>query len=220
MTLTNIKAAIFDLDGTLLDTIEDIADSMNCVLESRGYPSFSTKVYRDFIGDGLDTLVRRALPESKRDEASVDGALNEMRKIYACKYANKTTPFEGIAELLKELQKRNIRLAVLSNKLDEFTKIMTAKYFPALPFELVWGARKNIPLKPSPVAVMEITQQMDVLPAQTIFVGDSHNDMLTARNSGCVAIGVSWGYGTVEELETNGAQYIIRRPAELLKLFS
>ncbi len=216
----DIKAIIFDLDGTLLNTIDDIADSMNTVLNSLGYPLHRSNVYLNYIGAGLDSFVRCALPESYRDDASVYNALNAMKQHYASGYANKTKPFEGILDLLEELLKRDIRLAVLSNKRDEFTKIMVSTYFPPIHFERVLGDRQNIALKPDPTAVMEILKALHVAPEEAFFVGDSKFDMQTAVNARCVAVGVSWGYGTRSELEMNGSQFILEKPADLLSLLN
>jgi phosphoglycolate phosphatase len=214
--MTSLKAVIFDLDGTLLDTIEDIADSMNRVLVDHGYPVHDPEDYRRFVGEGLEAMVSLALPGPERKGTIVSSCLAAMRKIYAGNYAHKTRPYKGIKELLAELAKRKIGSAVLSNKFDQFTKLMISEYFPTHHFDAVLGARPNVPHKPDPTSALEIARQLQVLPQEIVFVGDSGIDMRTALNAGMFPAGALWGYRSAEELKTDGARILLGKPEELL----
>lgn len=209
-------AIIFDLDGTLLDTLDDIADSMNAALSTCGFPLHPVGAYRDFIGEGLDTLVRRALPEPHRDPETVQRCLQQMRHVYGSNYAVKTRPYPGIDLLLTELRQRNIKLAVLSNKLDEFTRIMINKYFPAHHFESVWGARVDVPIKPDPAAALSIAADLQLAPGQIIFAGDSLIDIQTARNAGNIPAACLWGYTSADVLRAAGVNILLEKPVDLL----
>jgi len=219
MQIIGINAVIFDLDGTLLDTIEDIADSMNSVLENRGYPVHDIPRYRTFVGAGLSVFVKKALPVDCSDE-TIEKCLEAMKTKYANNCAKKTKPFPGITELLRELLNKKIRISVLSNKLDEATKAVVKEYFPDFPFDIVLGARPNIPLKPDPTAANEISAKLHLAPEEIVFVGDCDVDMQTAVNAGNYPIGVLWGYQTASILEINGAKNLLHKPAELLSLIS
>lgn len=210
------KAVLFDLDGTLLDTIEDLSNSMNAVLNKSGFPAHDVEEYKYFIGTGLRNLVRKALPEEKRDEATIDLCLSAMREEYTKRWAEKTHPYEGIPGLLDELAGRNIKMAILSNKADEFTKLIVKKFLSKWIFEAVYGERPSMPRKPDPSAALEISELLGILPREFLYLGDSGTDMKTANAAGMYAVGALWGFRKEDELIANGAIAVIRKPIELL----
>lgn len=215
----NYRAVIFDLDGTLLDSLEDLADSMNQVLARQSFPVHAVEKYRYFVGDGIAELVRRVLPEAERDAALVAQNIQWMSAEYELRWNQKTRPYPGIAELLDALTGAGLNLAVLSNKPDAFTKIMVPALLPGWNFAPILGARPGVPVKPDPQAALEIAAQLALSPAEIMYLGDTATDMLTANAAGMLAVGVAWGFRTVEELQRSGAQQIIHQPAELLQLF-
>ena len=214
----NYRAVIFDLDGTLLDSLEDLADSMNSVLARQSFPVHAVEKYRYFVGDGIAELVRRVLPENQRDAAMVAENIRWMSAEYEQRWDKKTKPYPGIAELLDTLTGAGLNLAVLSNKPDAFTKIMVPALLPGWQFEPILGARPGVPVKPDPQAALEIAAQLALSPTEILYLGDTATDMLTANAAGMLAVGVAWGFRTVEELQQNGAQQIIHKPTELLQL--
>lgn len=211
------KAVLFDLDGTLVDSVADIADSMNKVLENRNLPTHSYEVINDFIGSGLKNLVGKALPETHKNEGTIQSFFEEMVSEYRENCTNKTSPYNGIVDLLDELRSRNIKLAVLSNKADELTKKIGLSLFPDY-FDIVMGLKSEATKKPNPVAAIEISKDLGVAPEEILYVGDSGIDMQTAKNANMYAVGVLWGYRPKEELLAEGAQSIINHPLELLEL--
>ncbi len=217
--MLKFKAVIFDLDGTLLDTIEDISDSMNLVLEKRGFKTHTIEFYKSAVGAGTEKLVVDSLPESARDEETIKECLKELKENYSRMWANKTKPYPGIEELLKDLNLKRIPLSILSNKDDRFTKEIVKHFFPDVKFEFVFGSREGIPKKPSPEVPLYIAEKTSISPKEYIFVGDSAFDMLTAKNAGMFPVGVSWGFKPVESLIKSGAEIIINSPPEILKLF-
>ncbi len=212
------KAVIFDLDGTLLDTIDDLGDSMNSVLERHGYPMHDLGAYKYFVGNGMRNLVERALPEDKRDSASIGLALMEMRDEYAKRWADKTRPYPGIPALLDALTMKGIKLAVLSNKLDRFSNDIVKKLLPDWNFYPVYGEREGVPIKPNPAGALEIAQILGLSPEEFLYLGDTGTDMKTAVSAGMYAIGVLWGFRDAGELMNNGANMLITDPLEILKL--
>ncbi len=214
------KAVIFDLDGTLLDTIDDLADSMNAVLAELGCPAHSVEQYKFLVGDGMDVLVWRSLPPDRRDDETCRRTYAMMKAQYARWQARKTRPYAGIAELLTALRARGLAIAVLSNKPDDATVEVMASYFPQVRFDVVRGAREDVPKKPDPAAALEIAAQLSVQPAEVLYVGDTNTDMKTARAAGMKAVGALWGFRPRQELIDNGAQALITYPLELLALLT
>lgn len=214
----NYRAIIFDLDGTLLDTLEDIADSMNLVLGSFGFPRHSLESYKTFVGDGMEALVDRCLPETHRNTADLKKYVAAMRDAYAKRWANKTHPYEDIPEVLDALTSRGIKLSVLSNKPDEFAKAMVAKFLPFQQFEIVWGSTPSMPKKPDPRAAVEIAERIKIPPPRVLFLGDSGVDMETAKAAGMYPVGVLWGFRSEGELRASGAQALLAKPTDLSKL--
>lgn len=212
------KAAIFDLDGTLLDTIEDIGDSMNYVLAMKGYPIHGIEEYKYFVGDGIRNLVSRALPADKRDEDSVKAALAAMRDVYSKRWDVKTRPYPGITDMLDALTDNEIKLSVLSNKTDDITNMIIKKLLPLWSFYPVFGERRGVPKKPDPAGAFEIIRILGIKPGECLYIGDTGIDMKTAAAAGLYSVGVLWGFRNAEELVENGARTLISHPLDLLSL--
>ena len=214
----SFKGIIFDLDGTLLDTIEDIADSMNRVLSEHNLPTHDTEAYRLFVGSGIKNLVKEALPESHRNEETIQSFFETMYYLYKENCVNKTKPYNGIIDLLNELAKREIKMAILSNKADEMTQQTAGTLLPAEYFSEIAGLTDDAPPKPNPQKALQMSKEMGIAPKDIIYVGDTDVDMQTASNAGMYAVGVLWGFRGEAELLANGAQKILRNPSELVNL--
>jgi phosphoglycolate phosphatase len=209
---------IFDLDGTLVNTLEDIARSMNRALEARGFPPVPLASYTDLVGWGIKQLAFLALPPEARDEATVEAVAANAARFYAEEPLVHSKPYPGIPELGAELQRRRIKPAVLTNKPDPVAQLVIEGLFPAGTFDAVRGDIAGRPRKPDPASTWELIMQLDSTPRNTVFAGDSEIDIETARAAECHALGVSWGFRAREILEKAGAQRIIDRPQELLDL--
>lgn len=211
------KLVIFDLDGTLLNTIADLATATNHALKQLGYSTHPEAVIRTYVGNGINKLLERALPESERTEANV----MKMRSFFVPYYdehnADLSTPYPGIISMLETLQDKGIMIAVASNKYQAATEKLIRHYFPTIDFIEVLGQREGIAVKPDPTIVSDILKKADVTPEETLYVGDSGVDMQTAINSGISAIGVVWGFRPKTELESFQPQGIITKASEVLK---
>ena len=214
------KAVIFDLDGTLLDTLQDLADSGNAVLAARGFPIHPIDDYRTFIGNGMLNLVRDIFPAGYRpaEGDETEEMLLEYRAAYARNWQNTTVPFPGIAELLDELTAAGVPIGVLSNKAHDFTEKCVEAFLPGWKWDVVLGARDGIERKPYPTGAFEAAEILGIAPADCYFIGDSDVDIMTALNAGMVPVGVSWGFRPVTELLEAGAETILGIPADLLDL--
>ncbi|HBP66613.1 MAG TPA: HAD family hydrolase [Desulfosporosinus sp.] len=212
------KGIIFDLDGTLVNSLEDIADSMNKVLERYSFPAHKLQAYKHFVGNGIKNLVREALPESSKEEIFVLKCYGLMMEEYRNNCLNKTRPYDGIVELLNSLTTFKMKLAVLSNKDHELAKIVVTSLLPNCNFEEVIGVSAETPRKPNPLGALLISQQLGIAPECLIYVGDSDVDMQTANSAGMYAVGALWGFRTQEELMASGAKYLIKHPLELNQL--
>ncbi|MCT7406590.1 HAD family hydrolase [Aliarcobacter cryaerophilus] len=210
------KTVIFDLDGTLLDSIEDIASSMNKVLESLQLPTHKIEDYKHFVGGGVDILVENALSnQSKEIKYEV---IKRFKIEYDGKLHSKTLPYDGIYELLDELKKLDINLAVLSNKPHEFTVSYVNHFFKNYNFKEIHGQKKDVPKKPDPKAALDIVKCLDSSCENTYFIGDTKIDMQTAKSANMTAIGVLWGFRDEKELRDFGADFIVSNPLEILKI--
>ncbi|MFZ2447087.1 MAG: HAD family hydrolase [Syntrophobacteraceae bacterium] len=215
----HFAAVLFDADGTLLDTLDDLADSMNDTLRHFGFPPHATERYKYFVGDGMENLVRRSVPDSVRnDPATISGCLKMMRAQYERNWNNKTRPYAGIPELLDGLAARGVKMAILSNKPDDFMQLMTRELLPAWRFEVVMGERPPTPRKPDPTSALAIAGTLAVRPEDFLYLGDTATDMLTANAAGMFAVGALWGFRPSGELAEAGAKKLIATPAELLEL--
>jgi len=208
------KAIIFDLDGTLLYTVEDIANASNKALQLYGFPVHPIDDYRKMVGHGLTNLVEKALPE-KSDPSDVDKVFKELVKQYHLAPANHTRPYQGIPEMLDQITAESLRLAILSNKLDSLTRKITENLLGQWSFEVVFGAREGVAKKPDPASAIEIASIMKLQANQITFVGDSGTDIRTALAAGFYPVGVSWGYRSIEDLRSAGAEKIIHHPDQL-----
>lgn len=209
-------AVIFDLDGTLVDSLADLADSMNAALAHLGFPAHPQEAYRYFVGDGMRQLARRVLPDGEKEGETLERTIRLMADEYEKRWDAKTRPYPGIPELLKELTNVGMKLAVLSNKPDVFTKKMVPSLLPEIEFDQVIGARPGVPVKPDPQAALEIAANWGIAPERILYLGDTSTDMLTANAAGMCAVGVAWGFRPEAELTGASARLILRHPLELL----
>ncbi len=217
-TAPRFDAVVFDLDGTLLDTLRDIGEACNRVLIKRGFPPHAIESYRYLVGDGARVLLWRALPEDHRDDATVDACLADYIAEYARSWNVHTQPYEGIGDLLDALVDRGLKLAVLSNKPHPFTVQCVDTFLARWKFDAVHGQTDAFPRKPDPASALDVAGHLGTTPDRMLYVGDTGTDMQTATRAGMVAAGVLWGFRGRAELETNGATEIIGRPLELLTL--
>ncbi len=206
--------AIFDLDGTLLDTLRDIADSVNEVLLANGLPVHSYDAYKIFIGDGLTNLLIRALPQERQfqQKETVADFVRQARGIYTQKMKTHTKPYPGIEKMLGNLAISGIRLGVLSNKPDDLTQILVKHFFPDIPFSCVRGASSEFPIKPDPSSLLHILEKMNQSPGEGFFIGDTITDIMTANAAGVKSIGVNWGF---RPLEIQKAGRVVSTPEEM-----
>lgn len=212
------QLVIFDLDGTLLNTIADLAQSTNHALQALGYPTHELSAYPYMVGNGINKLFERALPEGEKTQENVLRVRAEFVPYYNIHNADMSRPYPGIPELLEHLQCQGIRLAVASNKYQEATSRLIAHYFPAIRFAAVLGQREGVPVKPDPTIVHDILQAASVSPADVLYVGDSGVDMQTARNAGVEACGVTWGFRPRTELAALSPAHIVDHAEEIEKL--
>ena len=214
------KAVCFDLDGTLLDTLDDLAYCTNKVLSERGFPIHPVDEFRHFVGDGVKMLMIRALPEEARDETLIGECRKDFETIYRECWNRQTVPYHGISELLDSLTKLELKLAVLSNKPHEFTVLTVNHLLQSWNFDVILGQREKIPKKPDPAGVLEICQKLGLTSEKIIYLGDTATDMKTAFSSGCYPVGVLWGFRNEKELKDNGALQVIKNPLDLLDLLN
>jgi len=211
------KAVIFDLDGTLVNSIQDLGDAMNSVLQNRNYPTHSYDTYKLLVGSGIRTLVHRALPDSNPNENEVDDCLSEMMRFYSDICTTKTRPYDGILELLDILNSRNLKLNILSNKDETLTKHVADTILPKY-FHQVLGLTTEALKKPNPAKALNICDNLDIKPEEVIFVGDTNIDIQTGKNANMLAVGVSWGFRDKKELVNEGADIILENPLDLLEI--
>ncbi len=213
---TKFEAIIFDLDGTLADSIEDIGDAMNRVLQKQDFPTHSIEKYKYFVGRGLRNLVIEALPEKARKEELIEEFNQAMLEDYGKNYLVKTKTYEGVQEVVSRLKMNGFKLGVLSNKADAMTQKVVKELFPSGTFDIVLGLKKDMKRKPDPGGALILSEAMCVEPENIAYVGDTDTDMQTAKNAGMIAFGASWGFRTKEELLDNGADHILYHPEDLL----
>ena len=213
------KGIIFDLDGTLVDTIEDIAACMNRALKANGFPELPAEGYKERVGWGVKRLAFLSLPEDARSEETAAQVAADSARFYAETPLLHSRPYPGILELVAELGRKKIKMAILTNKPDPVAQKVAAGLFPQGAFSSVRGEVFGKPRKPDPACVWELAIEMDLTPADIIFAGDSEIDAETAVASGCFPLGVSWGYRSRGIIEQAGARWIIEKPEELLEFF-
>ncbi len=210
------KAVIFDLDGTLIDSLEDIAISGNNILKKHAFPVYPVEEYKQFVGDGVLKLIERMLPGDKRTDDFINQVALEFKTEYNNNCDQTSKMFDGIEQMLFELRNSGILLAVLSNKADDLTQRCGQELLPIDCFYLVRGHKDNEPRKPDPKTALEMVKDMDVQPSETIFVGDMDTDINTALNAGFLPVGVSWGLRSKDYLVKCGAKHVIDEPVQLM----
>jgi len=212
------QAIIFDLDGTLLNTLADIAESVNRTLVEYHFPAHPLDAYRFFIGNGWEMLVTRALPETHRSEKLIAECVTKSRKVYQENWNRQTRLYEGIPELLDNLAKKKIPLSILSNKPHDFMLKCVERYLNKWRFNVLIGQTDNFPLKPDPASALEVAGQIGLPPSAFLFVGDSAEDIKTAEAAGMYSVGAAWGFRGPKELEESGCRTLAYHPLDVLSL--
>jgi len=214
------KNIVFDLDGTLLNTLEDIAISANSALVTLGFQAQESEKYRYFVGEGVFKLFENIFASNPQSPELIQHAVSLFESHYAKQFNQNTKLYEGISKMLTFLQKRGFKMAILSNKPDSFTKMCAMKYLREWKFDLVFGAREGIPRKPDPTAALEICELLHVKPEACYYLGDTMIDMQTANRAGMIALGALWGFREETELTEHGAKYLVKTPSEVIKLLA
>ena len=207
------KLALFDMDGTILDTLEDLTDATNVIMEKYGYPTHGIDAVRSFVGNGLRKLIERATP-ADTDAAKIDAMLADFKVYYADHCADKTHPYDGVREMIARLRAKGILTAVVSNKVDEGVQELVKEYFPGL-FDLAVGERPDVKPKPAPDMVFSALERMGIDIREAVFIGDSDVDLKTAQNAGIDGIFVDWGFRTPEVLRSLGAEIVVSTPEQV-----
>lgn len=214
------KAIVFDLDGTLLDTLDDIAISANFALKTLGFKEEEVLKYRYFVGEGVIKLFENIFATSPQSNEVISQAVALFESHYAKQFHQNTKLYEGVSKMLTFLQKRGFKMAILSNKPDSFTKMCALKYLRTWQFEVVFGAREGIPKKPHPQGALDVAEALHVKPEACYYLGDTMIDMQTATGAGMISIGALWGFRDEEELVFHGAQFLAKTPSEVIKLLA
>ena len=211
-----IKAVIFDLDGTTLNTIEDLQNSMNIILRRYKMEETTREKMISYLGRGARNLIKDHFSKQTSEE-TIDKIASEFVEVYSSNYNVYTKPYDGIYELLIELQRQGIIIAVNSNKPNAFCEKLMSSHFPKIKFEIIIGQRKGIPIKPDPYSLNEIIEKLNINKNEVIYIGDSESDVMTAKNAGVQIIGCAWGFRGFEALKQAGADIVISSPKELLE---
>ncbi len=212
-----IKAVLFDLDGTIADTLEDLAFGANYVLEQNGYDTHKTERYKIFVGNGIAKLIERILPESDRNQDNIQNFKKQFIEYYGAHYCDRTKLYDGVADMLEQIKAKDIKIAIVTNKAQPMADAVVNKLL-GTGFCKVYGQRDDMPTKPDPTLTHLAMKELGVQPCECLFVGDSDVDIITAKNSGAYPVGVLWGFRSQEELKAAGAKTTISHPAQLLKL--
>jgi len=216
----NLKAVIFDLDGTLLDTLTDIALSANAVLEKYGFEGHPVDAYRYFVGEGMDVMVKKVFPPEDDWDYDLDIIFDQVKEEYAKRWKDHTVPYRGIADLLNYLEENQVAKAVFSNKPHQFAELTVKTLLPVWKFVAVVGVSSNTPKKPDPRGALKIAEKMNLKPGQVVYLGDTHTDMQTAVNGRFFPVGALWGFRDAEELTNSGARFLADNPEDIIKLFA
>ncbi len=214
----NYKAILFDLDGTLLNTLQDLAKSMNSGLARLGFPQHEADAYKHFVGEGREVMAERALPAGNRDESTVAKLADLFNEEYGIHWADSTAPYDGIPEMLDAITALGPKMVVLSNKPHGPTLLTVSHLLSRWRFDVVMGARPSVPRKPDPTSAIQIAEEVGVQPEEFLYLGDSDIDMKTAVGAGMYPVGALWGFRTRDELLAGGAKGLVRHPTELLPM--
>lgn len=212
--ITNLAAIIYDLDGTLLDTLRDIAETANVVLQQHGFPTHPLEAYATFVGDGLGVLMERILPVNHSAQLR-EQCCQRFLEVYEHWWDRHSRPYDGVGAMLARLSAAHLPLTVLSNKPHAFTVRMVERFFPEGPFSLVYGQRQGIARKPDPWAALDIARRLHANPAEMLFVGDTPIDIRTGKAAGMKTAGVTWGFRSARELLAERPDFLINHPSEL-----
>lgn len=215
----SFKAILFDLDGTLLDSLKDLAFSCNETLVEMDCPSHPIDDYRVFVGNGIQNLAKMILPEEKRTEKNIAFCINSIDEIYSQHWKDHSLLYPEVPKLLDELAKRNIQMSILSNKPDHFTQMVCQHFLSSWDFKIILGAKSEFPKKPDPTSAKWVSDQLAIPPKQWLYLGDTDTDMKTASSAKMYPIGACWGFRPAKELEDNGAKFLAQHPLEILNLF-
>ena len=212
------KLVIFDLDGTLLNTIEDLGNAANYALSQNGYPTHSLESYPFFVGNGVRNLIRKALPDDMRTDSIIESLLKDFKEYYNEHNTDCTKPYDGIEELLRNLQDNGVKIAVASNKYQQATEKIIAHYFGDIDFVAVYGQREGVNVKPDPSVVFSILSDAKVPKSEVLYVGDSGVDMETARRACVDSVGVTWGFRSEKELNEYHADMIVNKASDIFDI--
>lgn len=212
------KLVIFDLDGTILNTISDLGTAANYALSKNGFPTHSLASYPFFVGNGVKKLIERTLPEDARKEETVDMLLADFKSYYNDHLAVFTKPYDGIVELMHNLKERGIKMAVASNKYQLAVDAIVSTYFSDIDFVSSEGQKDSVPIKPDPSIVFAILEKAGISKQETLYVGDSGVDMETARRACVDSVGVTWGFRQEKELKDSFATFIVDKPSKILDI--
>lgn len=219
MKKQEFRGVVFDLDGTLIDTLGELGKLTNTILEKYRYPTHPISAYRHFVGEGAETLIKNALCEKGTDSKLVSRCLTDFIELYHNNCGDGSMLYEGIYELLDGLVNKGIKISVLSNKPHELTLKNIDIFLPDIPFDIIFGQRDGVPKKPDPAGALEIAERLCIPPSEFLYLGDTSIDMRTAVSAGMFPVGVLWGFRDRDELVANGAKQLIKTPSELLDLF-
>ena len=214
------KAIIFDLDGTLLDTLEDIAISANFALTTLGFNAEPIEKYRYFVGEGVFKLFENIFAKTPQTQEVIQEAVRLFESHYAKQFNQNTKLYDGVSKMLTFLQTRGFKMAILSNKPDSFTKMCAVKYLRSWKFDVVFGARNGVPRKPHPQGALDISTLLEIEPHRCYYLGDTMIDMQTANSAGLIALGALWGFREEDELREHGAKHLVKTPSEVIKLLA
>jgi len=216
--MNKFKAVLFDLDGTLIDSLRDIAQSMNTALDSLKFPKHPVDNYKKMVGDGIEMLVKRALPEGVSDEKTVRNGTGIMKEEYSKNWNVYTKPYPGIDEMLTALRNFGIRMSIFSNKPHDFTRLTVDGLLYKRQFEIVLGVKDGVPKKPSPDGALYIAEKMSLETSDFLYLGDTATDMKTAVSAGMFPAGALWGFRDKDELIKGGAMELLEKPGDIIKL--
>lgn len=218
--MQHVKLVVFDLDGTILNTLADLAYSVNDALEKCGFPVHAMEAYKHFVGNGVNKLLERSLPDNRKTPDDIARLKALFLACYEVHNMDRTEPYTGVHALLQSLQSNGFLLAVASNKYQAATEKLIRRFFPDCSFAAVLGQREGVPVKPNPAIVFDILRMTGVSPEETLYIGDSGVDMATAFNSGVTSVGVTWGFRPREELEAAGACHIADSTDDIMRIIN